>query len=222
MPECFGCGEDVALLGDGRLSEHGVCPESYALPDGDMFRCRSEARFTAPRGDCPHPERWHSADCDSAEFEVTALVAAFAGALRPDIAVETGSAWGQTSEAIGRALADAPVGKLYTLEPDAARAEAAEKRCVGLPVEVVQRSSMKWTPPGPVGFAWLDSRFELRVPEFRRLYRHFIPGAIVGFHDTGPHRGQLRGQIEGLEADGMLLPVHLPTPRGVTFGEVVK
>jgi hypothetical protein len=61
----------------------------------------SEARFTPPRPDCPHPEWWTSTDDDSTECEVTALVAAFVVALQPELVIETGTAFGQTAEAIG-------------------------------------------------------------------------------------------------------------------------
>jgi predicted O-methyltransferase YrrM len=219
MPECHGCGLEVVLL-DGRVPVHGCYEEFARWDDKDAFENQLESRFTDPREDCQHPERWHSVDADSTEFEVTDLVAAFVRALRPDVVVETGSAWGQTSEAIGEALTFTP-GRLYTLEIDPTRAQATRVRCAGLAVEVVEQSSLDWVAPDGIGFAWLDSHFDLRVPEFERLYPHFAPGAVVGFHDTGPHRPALRAAVEGLEEREMLLPIHLPTPRGVTFGQVV-
>lgn len=65
----------------------------------------SEARFTPPRPECPYPEWWTSTDVDSTECEVTALVAAFVVALQPELVIETGTAFGQTAEAIGHAVA---------------------------------------------------------------------------------------------------------------------
>ncbi len=217
---CRDCGADIDVQA-GRFVKHGECPGWFALADDENgWELKLESRFTLPRPDCPHPERWHSDDADSTEHEVTYLVAAFVGALRPDVVVETGSAWGQTAEAIGRVLLDAGVGHLYTLEPDQGRADATRKRCDGLPVTVEQTESMEWEPIDGIGFVWFDSLHHLRVPEFRRLYPHLAPGAFVGFHDTGPHQGGLRHEIEQLEGEGLLLPVHLSTPRGVTFGEV--
>lgn len=92
-----------------------------------------EGRFTDPTRWCPDPDRWHSTDSDSTEVEVSALVGAFAGALRSDIVVETGSAWGQTSEAIGRALLGSK-GHLITCETEPDRVAATAERCKGLPV----------------------------------------------------------------------------------------
>ncbi len=220
MPECRNCGKDVLLAG-GRVVTHG-CPEDFARWDNeDAYKRGTEDRFTDPRDDCPHPERWHAADADSTEKEVSILVGALVGALRPDIVVETGSAWGQTSRRIAEALWSPP-GKLYTIEPDPERAEATRRLCAPYAVEVVEQSSLDWEPPDGIGFAWLDSLFDLRVPEFERFYPHFAPGAIVGFHDTGPHRPYMRDAVEDLEARGLLLPIHLPTPRGVSFGQVVQ
>ena len=203
---------------NGRFALHrNGCAGSYAEPT--KAHKTSEDRYTAPTPECPHPERWHAVDWDSAETEVTALVAAFVRALQPDLVVETGSAWGQTAHAIGEVLARTQ-GVLHTIEPDPERADHTRQRCEGLPVVVEQMDSLHFVPPGPVGFAWLDSLPNLRVPEFRALYPHFAPGAFVGFHDTAEKFGLWPG-IAQLEAEGWLLPVRLPTPRGVVFAEVV-
>jgi hypothetical protein len=89
---------------------------------------------------------------------------------------------------IGRALSANGHGHLWTLEIDAALAARAEERCYGLPVTVVNRSSIGWTPPGLIDFAWHDSLCHLRHEEIAqwsraKLYRL---GAIIGIHDTGP------------------------------------
>lgn len=107
-----------------------------------------ESHFTRPRADCPHPEWWHAADVDSTEIEVSELVAAFVRALQPQVVVETGTAWGQTAELAGRALARNRHGHLWTLEPDRLRADHARARCRGLPVTVVDQTSLSWTRQG--------------------------------------------------------------------------
>lgn len=181
----------------------------------------SEARFTKPRPECPYPERWTSDDSDSTEHQVTALVAAFVTALQPDLVIETGTAFGQTAEAVGRALRQNGRGRLVTLEPDPGRARISRERCRGLPVEVRQESSLDYTPDGPVDLAWFDSLFELRPLELRRYRRWMHPRTVVGFHDTGTHHPVLP-LLRDLERDGLLLsPLFLPTPRGVCFARVM-
>lgn len=187
-----------------------------------------ESRFTTARKDCPHPERWHSPDSDSTEIEVSRLAAAFVGALRPDYVIETGSAFGQTAELIGQALQEAGVGHLLTFEVDTARVAATAERVKGLPVQVLPTPSLEGIKElvegnlGPVvGFAWLDSLFELRVPELRAIRPLLAPGAIVGIHDCGEpgHTKYDQFAREVAVQAGILgfQRISLPTPRGVTF-----
>ena len=177
-----------------------------------------ESTWTAPRADCPHPERWSACDPQSTELEVSELVGAFVRALQPDYVVETGTCLGQTSWIIGQALVDNGQGRLDTIEYDPERVEFARRQCAGLPVTVHQMDTMTFTPAEPIGFAWFDSETHLRIPEFERYRSSMLPGAIVGFHDTGPHKGSWSDAL--LELPGTRA-IRLPTPRGVTFVEVV-
>lgn len=177
-----------------------------------------ESAWTKPRPDCPHPERWSSTDPQSTEIEVSELVGTFVRALQPDYVVETGTCLGQTAWVIGVALRANGHGRLDTLETDPERAEHARERCEGLPVDVIEVSSLDFTPDEPIGFAWFDSRPELRIAEFERYRPHLIPGTIVGFHDTSPHQGSSFGAE--VEALSNTRAIRLRTPRGVTFVEV--
>lgn len=190
-----------------------------------------ESRFTPPRPDCPHPGRWHSPDSDSTEIEVSRLVAAFVEALRPDLVIETGTAFAQTAALIGEVLLTAEVGRLITFEVDAKRVEASRQRCFGLPVEVHEEASLdglaalgwliKAGQMPQIGFAWLDSLFELRDRELRLIRGLLSPGAIVGIHDCGePGRTKYSEFSQGIAAEAKHLGfnrISLPTPRGVTF-----
>jgi len=220
---CRDCNEPVEVEG-GRFVMHGDCPGWFALAaDQEGWERQLESRFTPARPDCLHPERWHSRDADSTEFEVSLLVAAFVGALRPDVVVETGTAWGQTAKEIGTVIQEGAYGgMLHTIEPQPQRVAHCRDLLGDLPVLVHETTSLDWEPVPGIGFAWFDSLHQLRVPEFRKLYDYMVKGAFVGFHDTGPHQGSLREEIMQLEDDGMLLPVFLPTPRGVAFAEVLK
>jgi predicted O-methyltransferase YrrM len=188
-----------------------------------------ESRFTEPRADCPHPERWHSPDSDSTEIEVSRLVAAFVEALRPDCVLETGTAFGQTAQLIGRSLINSgPGATLISFEIDGNRVQEARERCEGLPVVVSRESSLEGIDrlrdegmSKQFGFAWLDSLFELRVPELRAIRTLLTPGAIVGIHDCGePGHTKYNNFARevALEADRLGFGrISLPTPRGVTF-----
>ena len=179
----------------------------------------SEINYTKPHPDCPRPELWTAADAYSTEVEVTALVAAFVRALQPEYVVETGTCFGQTAEAIGRALADNGHGRCVSLEIDPDKVTSSRGRCAGLPVDVLEVSSLDFTPAEPIGFAFFDSLLGLRLPELHR-YRPWLPvGTIVGFHDTSPHMGTLGADLEAL---GDLRTIRLRTPRGVTFAEVLR
>lgn len=180
-----------------------------------------EDRWTAPGPWCPHPEWWHSDDNQATEHEVTGLVAAFVRALQPEIAIETGSNSGQTTEAIGRALAANGHGHLYSLEIDEAMAGKAAQRCEGLPVTVICGDSLSWVPPGEAGFAWLDSETGIRHLELQRFRRFLAEGAIVGIHDTGPQHMTAR-LLWPLVQQGVFSAVTLRTPRGVTFGTMAR
>lgn len=186
---------------------------------------RSEAEFTAPRPDCPHPEHWHAEDAYATEAEVTGFVAAMVRAVQPEYVLETGTHTGTTARAIGQALAANGHGHLVTIERDAAKAAAAGEMLArtpgpvgaGLPVMVVHGDSLGYVPEQPIDLAWLDSATDARVPEFYRFRPYLSPRAVVMFHDTGPHQplagllGQLRDVLD---------LVTLPTPRGVSIGRL--
>ena len=80
-------------------------------------------------------------------------------------------------------------------------------------------ASLSYEPPTMIDFAWLDSWTTLRAAEFRRFLPYMHSGTVVGFHDTGPTHPELRPQIDDLAAEGLLAPLHLATPRGVTFAQ---
>lgn len=178
----------------------------------------SESTWTQRRPDCPHPEWWTSTDDQSTEREVSELVAGFVRALQPDYVVETGTYLGQTANIVGRALALNGHGRLDTVEPDPRRADLARRRCEGLPVTVHEVESLQFEPAAQIGFAWLDSRLNLRIRELEHFRPWFAPGAIVGVHDTGPQHGTLGARVEALDG---IRPIRLRTPRGVMFAEVL-
>lgn len=188
-----------------------------------------ESRFITPTDLCPYPQRWTSTDGDSTEVEVSLLIAAFIIALQPDFVLETGTAFGQTTELIGQALARNGHGRLVSLETDEQRLPDARQRCAGLPVEILQLDSLEYEPEEQLDFVLFDSLYEHRIPEFLRYRPWLRTGVIVAFHDTAPEHGahripsgrDLRSEIAAELAEQIRF-IHLPTPRGITFAEVLE
>jgi hypothetical protein len=193
-----------------------------------------EIRFTKPTPRCPNPEYWHATDDQSTELEVQNLVAGFIMGLQPEYVLETGSFVGQTSRLIGQVLQLNGHGELHSVElnPEAARIARLNTEDLDN-VYIHQMSSMDFIPiymreDEHIGFAWFDSLVTLRRAEFERFYPYMQPGTICGFHDTAPHHGEWSRFLDHQQPEwiGHRYPynvraIHLPTPRGVTFLEVL-
>ncbi len=177
-----------------------------------------ESEWTKPSELCPHPERWTSTDPQSTELEVSELVGGFVRALQPDYVLETGTCIGQTTYVIGAALQANGHGRCDSCEVEPELVRIATERCDGLPVTVHAVASLDFEPADTIGFAWFDSLLDLRVAEFLRFRPWMRPGTIVGFHDTAPHFGLFGPSVRSLPG---VRAISLPTPRGVTFAEVV-
>lgn len=197
----------------------------------------SEARFIPADMRCPHPERWHSTDGDSTELEVSGLIAGLVRGLQPRLVVETGAAFGQTTVAILEALERNGHGHLFTYENDTERAAWVRR----LTLEHAGRLTLAENSLDAnllgyplLDFAFFDTHYETRVPEFLHFRPWMRKGTIVAFHDTAPGRGahristgeSLREQLEAVSYNHMqnrheLRLIDLPTPRGLTLGEVL-
>lgn len=182
------------------------------------MRTRRESDYTEPSAYCPHPEYWHTGDCETTEMEVVELIGALMRALQPELVVETGTYKGIMARAIGEALKKNGHGRLITFEIDPALYEVSRKACRRLPVEVRHQSSLDWTPTGPIDFCWLDSGLDTRVREFEAYYP-YLKGRFVGIHDTAPHHPVRQLVLDAIR--DRLSPMWLPTPRGVMLAQVL-
>ncbi len=181
---------------------------------------KSEARFTKPRPDCPHPERWTSQDIEATEDQVIDGIAGLVRMLQPGLVLETGSHRGFATRAIGDALAANGHGRLVSVEIDPRLHAEAVERCRGLEcVEIRLGSSLELVLDETIDFAWFDSGpGTVRYEEFKRFFPQMTHRTIVGFHDVAPH--MLRALVIRLTEEGCLVPVFLPTPRGVAICQV--
>lgn len=181
----------------------------------------AESRFTPAHRACDHPEHWTAYDSESTELEVVELVAAFVRALQPEYVVETGSCYGYTSRAIGRALETNGHGICHSLEVDPGRAAIAAQRVEALPVVVYVTDSLVWEPAYSIDLAFFDSSYEARTQEFLRFAPSIATGAICIFHDTASaergHHYDMRAAVQELVDDKHLDALYLRTPRGVAI-----
>ena len=147
------------------------------------------------------------------------MIAGLIRGLQPDVVIETGAAFGQTTAMILAALDENQHGMLITCEID-------PQRRLGItphPRLIILGNSLDVNPAefAPIDFVFFDSLPELRVPEFRFYRRYMRSGTIVAWHDTAAQASgglgkALREEIEQLN----LSLIHLPTPRGLTLAEI--
>jgi predicted O-methyltransferase YrrM len=185
---------------------------------------RRESRFTQPRSECPRPDFWTSEDVEATENEVIAGVGGLVRLLQPEYVIETGTHRGFMAESIGAALLENGHGELDTIEIDPELHKEAKRRVFKAPnVNAVLGDSLEFTPKGPIDFAWLDSGpGDVRAKEFIRFYPFMHSRTIVGFHDCGVHHRTIREACIQLARAGRLIPIFLPTPRGVALCQVLK
>ena len=148
---------------------------------------------------------------------MSALVAALAAAIKPDVILETGAYHGHTTALLGAAAAEYG-GRVVAIELDPEAANVARDRCDGLPVEIVVGDSLEVDWPEPIGLAFLDSGFSpVRRAELRRVKPLLAGHGVVVVHDTAPH---LMGRAVHTEMDQLgLAVVALKSPRGVTIAQ---
>ncbi len=182
----------------------------------------TEARFTEPRDECPNPGRWTSVDVDATENEVIAGVGGLVRLLQPEYVIETGTYKGHMAAAIAAALKDNGHGHLDTLEIKSELCEEA-RFVIGSGMDVTEihnMDAMEFWPKNPIDFAWLDSDSS-RGDEFMRYHKFMHSRTVVGFHDTGIHHRVIKEQVIQLAEQGFLVPIFLPTPRGVALCQVL-
>lgn len=176
--------------------------------------------------DCRAPTRYHIAVAGGTEDEVSDFLWGVVRALQPRAVVETGTADGDTTVRLGDAVRANGHGRVASIEVGEHRALRARERCKGLPVDVFvgDATTFDWSHWQPaaareVDFAFLDGGASRHL-EFARLRPYLAPKAWVAWHDMSNGLA-VRASVDALVRDGVLmLPVFLPTPRGLAFGRL--
>lgn len=171
--------------------------------------------------ECKWKDRYTEDDRFATEHQVTTLVAAFVTALQPDYVLEVGSYRGQTTRAMGEALAANGQGHLDAVEITSAQARSTQKACERLPVKVHTMDFQEFTPRQVVDFAWIDAAMTNRGRDARRVLEFSRPGTILGLHDTAI-RFKAYEAVQPLVTEGLVRIIYLPTARGVAFAEVLQ
>lgn len=170
---------------------------------------------------CLHPERWSCYDGDATEVEVLYFVGALVRALKPEVAIETGSYLGHGTEHITLGIATNGSGHLWTTDigHDMATKTAERMSQFSHLVTVTTGSGIDLINqlPGPIDFAFLDSGpDEIRCHELRALHPKLAASGVVVIHDSGLQHGLRPHLIKTLRELGMQF-IMLDTPRGVTI-----
>lgn len=173
--------------------------------------------------ECPHPERWHMYDSMTAEVEVLEFLRTLVTTLKPELIVETGSFLGVSTLWMAEGLRSNGFGRIVSCEFDPIVFARAEERIAasGLAsfIELRNESSLEITVPGTIDLLFSDSDMPIREHEVRRFLPQLRPTGLVLLHDASSHLTVVRDAAFGLENEGLLSCIFLPTPRGLVLAQ---
>lgn len=190
-----------------------------------------EPETSPPTDECPEPALWRASDNVSTEAEVLVLLFALTAAVKPVVAVESGTWHGHGAAAIASGLRVAGRGHLWTVERDAVVAERARAKmaegghadCVtvvhGDDVAVVAGKAI--AAAGELVELYYCDSDDLfngaRAREIRRMLPYMAPRGIIVAHDVTPHYAEHRRDVQQFAWEGLCDVVMLPTPRGLAI-----
>lgn len=124
------------------------------------------------------------------ERELSELIAAFVRAAKPEVVVETGTYYGQTTRFIDNALRSNGEGHLWTVDnyvhPEFQKLRSTYN--LGM-TSFTEADSLEWAksfdPPVPIGIAFVDCGDEPhRIQVAQELFPKMADGGLLMFHDT--------------------------------------
>lgn len=182
-----------------------------------------QAEWAPPTPECPHPERWHMLDAQSAEIEVLEFLRSLILLVKPDLIVETGTFIGHSSLMMAEALEANGRGRIITIEYDPAVFRKAKEQIDGSHlrwrIEYRNGSSLEETIDGNIDILYSDSDINMREQEVRRFLPQMKPGGLVLIHDASSHFKVVRAAALRLEEEGLLSIVLLSSPRGLCLAQ---
>jgi predicted O-methyltransferase YrrM len=173
--------------------------------------------------ECPHPERWSMYDSMTAEVEVLEFLRCMVTTIKPELVVETGTFSGISTLWIAEGLKQNGRGKVITCEFDPVVYANASKRIAnsGLAewIECRNQSSLEIKIEGTIDLLFSDSEQSIRGQEVRRFLPQMKPNGLILVHDASSHQEVVRQAALGLEREGLISVVLLPTPRGLVVAQ---
>jgi predicted O-methyltransferase YrrM len=173
--------------------------------------------------ECPHPERWSMYDSMTAEVEVLEFLRCMVTTMKPELVVETGTFSGISTLWIAEGLKQNGRGKVITCEFDPVVYANASKRIAnsGLAewIECRNQSSLEIKIEGTIDLLFSDSEQSIREQEVRRFLPQMNPNGLILVHDASSHQKVVRQAALGLEREGLISVVLLPTPRGLVVAQ---
>lgn len=183
----------------------------------------TQAEYTAPTPECPHPELWRMLDSQTTEVEVLEFLRTLVTTLKPKLVVETGTFLGHATVKLAEGLKENGFGKVITIEFDPAiRARAVDRfNTSGLASWIESRleSSLETNIEGTIDLLYSDSHLANREAEIRRLLPRLDPRGVLVIHDASSHFKIVREAALRLEKEGLISAVLLSTPRGVVIAQ---
>lgn len=167
------------------------------------------------------PFYWPNTFPTSIDSATAGLIYSLVRLVRPEIAVEIGTAKGVSAIVIAQALEDNNKGKLYTIDPAEQELVKIAIRKSGLKhrIEYIIDYSTNVIPKlnlSKIDFAFIDGdhSYENVLADFN-LVKNLAPkGGIIVFHDTILFEGP-RKVVETIKSSGKFEVVVLPTLTGV-------
>ncbi len=182
-----------------------------------------QPEYTPPSLECPEPKLWSMYDSMAAEKEVLDLLYAIVRALKPKLAVETGTFSGLSSTYIARAMQENGRGRLITCEMDPLVCESARKRFRDEHLDAIIDcrlcSSFNLAVDEQIDFFYSDSDVNIREQEVRNFLSKLNPFGLILMHDASSHFKVVREGALRLEKEGLISVVFVSTPRGLVIAQ---
>lgn len=173
--------------------------------------------------ECPHPERWRMYDSMTAEAEVLEFLRSLVTTLKPELIVETGSFLGVSTLWMAEGLRQNGFGRIISCEYDPVVFARAQEK-IGTSdlrewIELRNESSLEMKVEGTIDLLFSDSDMPIREAEVRRFLPQMQGSGLILLHDASSHLKVVRDAAKGLEAEGLVSCIYLPTPRGLVLAQ---